>query len=265
MTVMMTAPATSRTIRATLPEEFVAGKPLGRHVHHDPRSWDYPAQRSARLISVNHGSSGVPLTQADEHSCSTAHSLCAAVNCSPGLPLAQADEHSCSTAHSLCAAVNCSSPGVAPMQPLTERDAVGIYQRARAIDGASDQDTLPGSSGLMACKAAASLGLIRSYEHAFGLRHALEALVLRPVMTGFSWYTSFDSPDPDTGLVEITPAAHVRGGHEVVAHAIDTEAQIVWFWNSWGPEFGLGGRFCMTFRTWERLLGEQGDVTVPVL
>jgi hypothetical protein len=238
MTVMMTGVAVSRPIRVNLPEHVVPGKPLGRHVHHDPRSWGYPAQRSARLTSVYHGSAGLPLTQADGHSCSTAHSL--------------------------CAVVNCSSHGGPALPPLTERDALGIYHRARAIDSSGDAETLPGSSGLMACKAAVSLGIIRSYEHAFGLQHALEALVLRPVMTGFSWYTSFDSPDPDTGLVEITPAAVVRGGHEVVAHAIDPQAQIVWFWNSWGPAFGLGGRFCMTFGTWDRLLQEEGDVTVPV-
>jgi len=84
-------------------------------------------------------------------------------------------------------------------------------------------------------------------------------------MTGFRWYTSFDSPDPHTGLVEITPDARVRGGHEVVAHEIDAEANLVWFWNSWGPDYGVGGRFCMTFETWGRLLDEQGDVTVPIV
>jgi len=36
----------------------------------------------------------------------------------------------------------------------------------------------------------------------------------------------------------------------------------VWFWNSWGTVYALGGRFCMSFDTWERLLEEQGDVTV---
>jgi hypothetical protein len=84
-------------------------------------------------------------------------------------------------------------------------------------------------------------------------------------MTGFGWYTSFDSPDPHTGLVGITQGSKVRGGHEVVAHAVDAEANLVWFWNNWGPKFGLRGRFCMTFETWGRLLEEQGDVTVPIV
>lgn len=230
---------TSESVRVILPERAVSGKPLGRHINHDPRSRSYLAERSPRLASVRHSSSGLPLRQADDHSCSTAHSLCAVLNSSP------------------------NNRQTRP--PLTEQDALRIYHQARILEYPDGDGAIPGSSALMACKAARSLGLISSYEHAFGLRHALEALVLRPVTTGFGWYTSFDSPDPRTGLVEVTRGATIRGGHEVVAHAVDLEARLVWFWSSWGPDFGLGGRFCMTFATWERLLEEQGDVTVPVV
>ena len=82
-------------------------------------------------------------------------------------------------------------------------------------------------------KAAKQLGWITAYSHAFGIQHALEALVLRPVITGVNWYTSFDTPDQN-GLVAIAPGATVRGGHEVVADGIDADNQLVWFWNSWG-------------------------------
>jgi hypothetical protein len=57
----------------------------------------------------------------------------------------------------------------------------------------------------------------------------------------------------------------VRGGHEVLADGIDEPKQLVWFWNSWGKSFGVGGRFCMSFDTWAQLLAEQGDVTVPLI
>jgi hypothetical protein len=155
---------------------------------------------------------------------------------------------------------------MAPNAPVTSSAAVNIYERAKALDGA--QGALAereGSSGLMACKAAASLGLLEAYQHAFGFEQALRALVLQPVITGFTWYSSFDHPDPETGLVEIEPGATARGGHEVIATEIDLERELVWFWNSWGEDFGLGGRFCMTFETWARLLDEQGDVTVPIV
>ncbi len=69
----------------------------------------------------------------------------------------------------------------------------------------------------MVCRAAKQLGMITAYHHAFGLQHALQALVLRPVITGINWYTSFDTPDPQSGVVAIAPGATVRGGHEIVA------------------------------------------------
>jgi hypothetical protein len=116
----------------------------------------------------------------------------------------------------------------------------------------------------MVCKAAVQEGLIASYSHAFGVEHALQALVIRPVITGISWYTSFDTPDPSTGVVEIASGATVRGGHEVVADEIDAYNEIVWFWNSWGTGWGQGGRFAMSFATWGQLLRRQGDVTVPI-
>jgi hypothetical protein len=236
MTLTAATSNAQETFRLFLRERPEHGKPLGRHVEHDPRSRNYPAQRSGQLRSIQHSPMGLPLTQDDSHTCSTAHSLCAVLNSWPN--------------------------NVVISSPLTEKDAIRIYRTARGLD---IDMPVAGSSGLMASKAAASLGLIQSYEHAFGLSHALEALVLRPVMTGFHWYASFDSPDPVTGLVQIVKGARIRGGHEVAAHGIDLDAGVVWFWNSWGPRFGLGGRFCMTFETWGRLLQEEGDVTVPVV
>jgi hypothetical protein len=88
--------------------------------------------------------------------------------------------------------------------------------------------------------------------------------VLQPVITGVTWWDSFDNPDPKTGLVAIAPGAKSRGGHEIVADEIDAPNRLVWFWNSWGTGFGLGGRFCMSFDTWDQLVGQQGDVTVPI-
>jgi len=52
--------------------------------------------------------------------------------------------------------------------------------------------------------------------------------------------------------------------HEVVADQIDAPKQLVWFWNSWGTSFGVGGRFARSFDTWKQLLERTGDVTVPL-
>ena len=223
-------------ITVQLPEDHVAGRRHGRHVKHDPRSRQFQAARAPQIVSVTHQATGLPLDQGHIGSC-TANALCGALDSVPN-----------------------SNGGAA----FNETDAITLYELETKLEGKPYPPNDPGGSGLMVCKAAVQLGMITSYQHAFGIQHALEALVERPVITGINWYSSFDKPDPQTGLVKITAAATVRGGHEIVADGIDADNQLVWFWNSWGTQFGVGGRFCMTFDTWDRLLQEQGDVTVPV-
>jgi hypothetical protein len=220
-----------------LPEEVLSGRRLGRHVLHDPRSRDFPAGRAPKIVSVTHAASGLPLNQGQIGSC---------------------------TANALCGALD-SAPDSASGKVYDEKSAVQLYELETKLEGHPYPPNDPGGSGLMVCKAAKQLGWITAYHHAFGIQHALEALVLTPVITGINWYTSFDTPDAQTGLVAIAPGATVRGGHEIVADGIDADNQLVWFWNSWGTVFAQGGRFCMKFDTWEQLLSQQGDVTVPVV
>lgn len=223
-------------VRMRLAETVVQGRRLGRHIEHDPRSRDFPAETAPAIVSVNHHATGLPLDQGKISSC---------------------------TANALCGALD-SAPDYTGGKVYTEPNAVKLYELETKLEGQPYPPNDPGGSGLMVCKAAQQLGWISSYRHAFGLQHALTALVIQPVITGFSWYSSFDEPDPKTSLVTITDDATVRGGHEVVVDGIDADNQLIWLWNSWGTNFGHGGRFCMSFSTWEQLLAERGDVTVPV-
>jgi hypothetical protein len=221
-------------VRSTIPEQVTPGKRLGRHILHDPRSRDYPADAAPAIISVTHKSVGLPLNQGNIGSC---------------------------TANALCGALD-SAPDFTGSAPRTEHDAITLYELETKLEGQPYPPNDPGGSGLEVCKAARELGWISSYKHAFGIEKALLALVLRPVITGINRYTSFDTPSPE-GLVAIAHGATVRGGHEVVADQIDAAGRLVWFWNSWGKGFGVGGRFCMSFETWQHLLEQTGDVTVP--
>jgi hypothetical protein len=224
-----------RVHHVVVPEHKIAGHRLGRHVEHDPRSWNFQASRARKIVSVSHQATGLPLDQGDIGSC---------------------------TANALCGVLD-SSPDYTGGKVFAESDAVTLYELETKLEGEPYPPNDPGGTGLMVCKAAVQLGWITSYRHAFGVQHALEALVKTPVITGVKWYSSFDKPDRN-GRVEIAPDATVRGGHEVVADGIDADKQLVWFWNSWGTGWGLGGRFCMSFATWDALLRDQGDVTVPV-
>ena len=62
----------------------------------------------------------------------------------------------------------------------------------------------------------------------------------------------------------ITPDAQVRGAHEPMADELLVDERLVGFSNSWSPEWGFQGRFYLGWGDLERLLGEQGDVIVPV-
>ena len=225
-----------KMVRKHLPERHpVHGKRLGRHVLHDPRSKGYRAKEAVRVRSVQHEAIGLPLNQGTLGSC---------------------------TANALCGALN-SAPFNRGGRRFREREAVRLYTLETELEGKPHPPHDPGGSGLMVCKAAKQLGWITAYTHAFGIEHALRALTLRPVITGVNWYESFYDPDPD-GHVKIAPHAKVEGGHEFLVDGIDLRNQLVWCWNSWGKSFGVGGRFCMTFRTWDRLLRQSGDVTVPL-
>ena len=224
----------SDMVSKSINEEMVSGRRLGRHVLHDPRSRQFPADSASEIKSVQHASFSLPLNQGQIGSC---------------------------TANALCGALD-SAPDNTSGRRFKEADAVALYELETKLEGQPYPPNDPGGSGLMVCKAAKQLGWISSYHHAFGIEHALRALTLRPVITGVNWYSSFDTPDAD-GLVAIAAHAKVRGGHEVVADGIDASQKLVWFWNSWGKSYGVGGRFCMSFDTWAQLLAEQGDVTVP--
>jgi hypothetical protein len=216
-----------------LAEKPRAGMRLGRHVEHDPRSRNYVAERAPKIRSVKHDATGLPLDQGQIGSC---------------------------TANALCGALD-SAPNFMGGDPLNEQEAIKVYELETQLEGEPYPPNDPGGSGLMVCKAGKDMGLIKSYHHAFGVEHALESLVLRPVITGINWYEGFDTPDAN-GQVQISGS--VRGGHEIVADEIDADNELVWFWNSWGTQWGVGGRFCMSFDTWDQLLQERGDVTVPI-
>jgi hypothetical protein len=223
------------TDRIIIPEIVPPTRRLGRHVLHDPRSWDFQAEQAAKIVSVDHAATGLPLDQGNVGSC-TAEALVGALNCQPDR---------------------------GTRAPYDQAEAYRVYGLETQLEGQPWPPNDPGGTGLEVCKAAKQMGLIQSYSHAFSLNAALLALVVRPVIVGVAWYSSFDSPGKN-GLCSISRGATVRGGHELVLTAIDVKKKWVGGYNSWGPGWGAGGRFWWTYATFQRLLREQGDCTVPI-
>jgi hypothetical protein len=205
-------------------------------VEHDPRSLAYPFKAAPTLVgTVTHRRYGI-FNQGSLSSC-TGNAVAGCLNT---VPLHKTGE-----------------------KLATERDAVRIYGLATQLDvytGAYPPDDT-GSSGLAAAKAAQQLGLVTGYQHAFGVDHALQALMAGPVITGVNWYEGFDHPS-STGRVEIS--GQVRGGHEFEVVGYHAPTGTVGCVNSWGTGWGNKGRFRMSVETWARLLAEDGDVTVLV-
>lgn len=232
-----------------LPERPVDGKPLGRHVRHDPRSLRYQvaAVDPAKLMSVKHVRHIPVLSQGNLGSC-TGNAAEGALGTGP-----------------LYEVIPDGPYRPTPDADVDEAQAVALYSKATMLDpfdGAyPPEDT--GSDGLSVAKACKAAGLISGYRHATSLNAALTALQDGPVITGVNWYSSFDTPGVD-GMISIARRATVRGGHEVVVDEIDVEHQRVGFVNSWGTSWGLFGRAYMSWDTWGRLLAEDGDVTVFV-
>jgi C1A family cysteine protease len=150
---------------------------------------------------------------------------------------------------------------------LSETDAITMYSQATKLDpmdGQSYPPTDTGSTGLDVMKAAKNDGYISAYHHALDFPSVcLYVANVGPAICGINWYDSFDSPDSN-GVVKITPNAYVRGGHEPQIQGIDASSRYIRLINSWGPNWGDHGCFQLSFADFERLMNEQGDVTLAV-
>jgi hypothetical protein len=230
-----------------IPERPGAGR-LGRHVRHDPRSlaYLYPAHEVAGLVSVRHQRAIPVLDQGDLGSCT-----------------GNAAEGAIGTGALFEALANTTLQPSATDADGDEHQAIALYSEATQLDDYSGsyppEDT--GSDGLSVAKAAQAAGLISGYTHCTDLDSALKALSQQPVICGVNWYSSFDSPAAD-GTITIGRKATVRGGHEFVLDELDVERKRIGFTNSWGESWGADGRAYISWADFERLLSEDGDVTV---
>lgn len=229
-------------MRIPLAEIVVPGKPLGRHIDHDPRSLRYtlPASPAKSVTWERH----IPiLSQGQVGSC-TGNAITGALGSGP--------------------LYDAIMRTVSPLPSFDEAMALAIYSAAETLDG--DGPYPPndnGSSGLSVAKVATTDGYVSGYQHATSVDAAHTAIQAGPFITGTNWMTGMDTPNAE-GIV--TRSGQVRGGHEYVCREYDAARDLWWFDNSWGVDYGLQGRFAYDSQTFDWLLGQGGDVTalVPV-
>ena len=233
--------------RRVIVEFPLEGKRLGRHVNHDPRSRAYQVKPKASLAQSVVWPRRTPvLDQGNLGSC-TGNAACGVLGTDPFWTTLAAD----------------LQVGL----KLDEDEAVALYSAATKLDayaGTYEPDDT-GSDGLSVAKAAKNAGLISGYQHAMSLDAVVTALQAGPVITGVSWYDSFDSPDA-SGHVSISADATVRGGHEFELVGVDVADKTFRAVNSWGDGYGDAGYFTFEYGDYDRLLSEDGDATsfVPI-
>jgi hypothetical protein len=223
---------------------------LGRHVQHDPRSLQYAhgVLPQGAIKSVDWTRRAPIFDQGNLGSCTG--------NAAAGLVGTDSAGRSGLTSVTVSGNV----------LPVDEKLAVQVYSLATQLDefqGAYPPDDT-GSSGLGAAKALVKLGLATKYQHAFSLDALKSALQSGPVMVGTVWLNSMFNVHPDTGYVQVDRTSQVAGGHEYVLSAFDASALAFRIDNSWGESWGVKGSAWLTQADVQWLLGQQGDVTVPV-
>lgn len=219
-----------------LKEVVKLGHRLGRHIDHDPRSRNFPflLDPAMKPKSKVWSRSTKPFDQGDIGSCTGN----ATVGCLATVPLRQRDV------------------------TYNEALAVSIYKAATALDDIKGtyppQDT--GSTGLAAAKAAVNRRFASSYRWGFGLNDlVLGVSNLGSAMVGTAWHEGMDTPD-SKGLVQIT--GKVRGGHEYQVIGYHLLADTFECVNSWGPSWGIKGRFFISRLNMGSLLADGGDATM---
>lgn len=164
-----------------------------------------------------------------------------------------------------------SDPFWVPGRNFNETNAVNIYEDATRYSSTPElgyyKPNDVGSSGPAVAQALENhkpTKLITSYGHVTNLEDALGAMVLAPGIFGINWYSSFDNPTltgANAGECPLSADAYIRGGHEIEGFQVDLENERLWFWNSWGEDWGQDGKFFLSFGTLNTLFSQGADGT----
>jgi hypothetical protein len=229
-----------------------AGRTPGRIQLHDPRSRDY-AFRSTRPISssVTHRFDAPHVDQFYLSGC---------------VGFAGTNMLNCAAAQRSRKQFHWIDHVRRSTRYLTNDDGLTNYHNATVNDPFdwTWPPTDEGSSALGLMKWWRAAGIIHGYEWTFDFDSFLKALETQPLLVGTNWYSDMNKPNQ---LGFVAPTGESLGGHEYLATGFRRvsadDDYILRFENSWGENWGLGGRFYMMSKNFERLLGEGADVARP--
>ncbi|GAB2858737.1 hypothetical protein GCM10022221_67810 [Actinocorallia aurea] len=225
-----------------LPE--VPGRALGRHIEHDERSRAYALPEPSAVRRLRGRGRSVYWERR--------------------APIWDQGDVAMCTGMAMAGIIATDSAGRGGDARVTDTTAFQLYTVGTALDDIAgdwpDVDT--GSTGLAVAKAAQVMGFIAGYRHAFTAAAAIAALDRGPLIVGLQWLSGLDEPD-SAGVASYR--GYPQGGHEVALIGRDTKARVVWFANSWGPSWGVGGYFALGYGDFAAALASGGDCTQPDL
>lgn len=215
------------------------GHGLGRWYAPDPRSTDFAFAGKVRRKSVLHNADGPILDQDGVGAC---------------VGFLDAD------------ILNTSMFAVSRHRHkyLGNDSGFGFYEYATLIDEWPGDHWPPDDTGTSVTSGAEAMrksGYITRYEHAWDFAGFLAALERQPVMLGTLWTAGMDDPD-SYGLIR--PTGGIVGGHAFMAFGVNYVHERIRCRNHWTRQWGVGGDFYVGFKDMEWLIGQNGEVVIPI-
>ena len=250
-----------------LDESPVPGKPLGRHVLHDPHNRDFPALEAIYALVSSGVAFGNPPPK--KRGMRAWYRRSVWDQNTPGVWNGWTAESSCTIQGTAGALVTNPFTKFVDIRDrgliYSPRWRYEAYRLAQRLDPWSGEEPVYyGSSGLAACKALVSLGVVPpgwKYRWAFGGDEMLEALEFGPLSVGTYWPEGFDHPDQ---YGRVKPTGEDRGGHQYEVIDYEEAEDLVICLNSWGRGYARNGRFAVDRREFFGLLERDGDVNIWV-
>lgn len=208
---------------------------LGRHIVHDPKSWDYREKlprSTAKLKTVQHRRYD-PTPEPNQ-------------------------EIGCCTCVSECMMANTQGNRVKG-KIFNMVDAVNMYTITTSIDtfdGSYPPDDT-GSSGLAAAKASVQMGIGKDYVWYFSVEEVLQGLQRHPISFGGVWHYDMFQATRDNPVVK--PTGSIAGGHQWVLSGYNAKDDLIAGECWWGPDFGISGRFYIATDDFRTLMENDGD------
>lgn len=142
-------------------------------------------------------------------------------------------------------------------RPIT---ASGIYKLAQYFDD-WEGTNYKGTSIRGAAKVLAITGHINEYRWSFDLKSTVQYILGNgPVVAGTNWYKGMSNTDD--GVMHLSGS--LMGGHAYLLYGADTRREKFKVRNSWGSSWGKGGNGRISFKDFDRLICENGEVCSAV-